>query len=281
MSTPYEMAEQAIAEFIETDHNDHTGILMLSSLNLTRIPPLPAGITTLCLRYNPGLIIESLPEGLLHLSVSNCMLETLPPLPSTLELLYCSHNKLQSLPSLPRGLRSLDADNNRIRYVDDLPEGMNYLNLSSNPLREPLLASSIPSTLRTLMLNSCGLRWLPDSLEHCRDMESFQCANNKLQTLPLLPRIVYNFKWTDNLEHELYYVGISETVKRVRASYEAKEAVEEEKRRRAAAAASWAILEELLSPERIMGALRLGSDAAAGPMTLFEEGIHERWGLSV
>ena len=109
-------------------------------------------------------------------------------------------------------------------------------------------------------------------------MESFQCANNKLQTLPLLPRRVYNFKWTDNLEHELYYVGISETVKRVRASYEANEAVEEEKRRRAAAAASWAILEELLSPERIMGALRSG--AAAG-MTLFEEGIHDRWGLSV
>ena len=72
------------------------GILNLSQLGLTELPPLPDGLIELRCDQNHLISLPPLPEGLLVLRCSSNQLTILPELPFSLQELDCSSNRLTS-----------------------------------------------------------------------------------------------------------------------------------------------------------------------------------------
>jgi Leucine-rich repeat (LRR) protein len=153
MNTPgYREAERRLANPSER------GIVSLSSLNLTVLPPipntvlglycsnnqltqlpeLPAGLKFLNCERNQLTQLPELPDGLLDLECNHNQLTRLPELPEMLTGLYCSNNQLTRLPELPRGLRELECNYNQLTRLPELPNNLHTVLCFNNPFQEPL-----------------------------------------------------------------------------------------------------------------------------------------------
>jgi Leucine-rich repeat (LRR) protein len=95
---------------LERIANMRDGVLDLSNLGLTELPPLPPTLVELDCRGNqltelPQLVSED---------------------PSTLEYLNCRDNQLTELPQLPSTLVGLGCDNNQLTELPQLPSTLMY-----------------------------------------------------------------------------------------------------------------------------------------------------------
>lgn len=137
--------------------------LNLKRLPVTRIPYLPAQITSLTCSGNELLLsLPALPPGLQKLDISFSQLRSLPPLPETLTMLSCTDSTLRSLPPLEETrLEWLECDSTTI---SELP--------------------SLPPTLKVLLCSDTYLRSLPSLPE---GLEELDIGDTQIQELPPLP----------------------------------------------------------------------------------------------
>lgn len=138
------------------------GILDLTDLGFTTLPPLP--------------------ENLVELRVDRNHLTSLPSLPPSLKVLICSRNRLTSLPPLPPSLRVLSCQANRITSLPELPSTLQVLRCTFNHLTS---LPPLPTTLRILDCVANRIQWLPWLPDHLRVL---YCNENPLEALPELPR---------------------------------------------------------------------------------------------
>lgn len=132
-SSNYAEALKRIAAFTPEQQ-----VLSLNNLNLTKLPPIPEGVTTLDVNENRLSELPTLPSSLRTLYCRNNELESLPRLPNGLVNLVCQMNYLEELPRLPPTLKSLSCQDNNIRRLPKLPT-LRYLNIERNPFEEPFL----------------------------------------------------------------------------------------------------------------------------------------------
>jgi len=111
-----------------------SGILDLSNLNLTELPPLPAALRKLNCGWNKLTSLPELPATLIELCCTINKLTSLPDLPATLTRLSCGNNELTSLPFLPATLTYLDCNNNKLTSLPDLPATLRYFRCKNNSL---------------------------------------------------------------------------------------------------------------------------------------------------
>jgi Leucine-rich repeat (LRR) protein len=149
------------------------GILNLSGLNLTELPPLPEGITVLRCDSN--------------------QLTSLPTLPSTLEVLHCHQNHLTSLPELP-SLTSLSCSHNPLFFLPSLPSSLKQLVCMRNHLTS---LPRLPDTLLELCIDYNYITHLPELPSHLTELS---CSFNQLTSLPPLPSLQSLFLFGNLLE---------------------------------------------------------------------------------
>jgi Leucine-rich repeat (LRR) protein len=126
---------------LERIANMRDGVLDLSNLGLTELPPLPPTLVELDCRGNqltelPQLVSED-PSTLKYLYCEGNQLTSLPQLPSTLRHLNCHSNQLTSLPQLPSTLSELHCSYNQLTSLPQLPSTLNYLDYGYNPIQYP------------------------------------------------------------------------------------------------------------------------------------------------
>lgn len=121
-----EIAQQRIRDWT------HGTVLNLCGLELTELPPLPAGLQRLYCYNNRLTTLPELPAELERLWCFNNQLTILPNLPAGLQVLGCSNNNLTTLPELPDGLRELYCQGNHLRVLPTLPVGLRRLDDSNN-----------------------------------------------------------------------------------------------------------------------------------------------------
>ena len=169
-----EIALQRIQEYTN-------GILDLSCLQLTELPPLPDGLFGLCCYHNQLTSLPPLPDGLVQLDCSHNQLTSLPELPSFLETLSCDSNQLTSLPELPLPLIYLSCMFNRLTTLPSLPSPLNMMSVDCNQL------TSLPELPLHLTYLSCSCNQLTSlpSLPH--GLRKLYCSQNSLESLPELP----------------------------------------------------------------------------------------------
>lgn len=91
---------------------DNLQTLVADFNNLTSLPPLPNGLTSLTVSWNQIASLPTLPDSLVTLDVGFNQLVALPDLPPTLVTLAASNNYLTELPPLPLSLLTLNILNN-------------------------------------------------------------------------------------------------------------------------------------------------------------------------
>lgn len=94
--------------------------LYCCDMQLTELPALPQGLTSLDCSSNLLIMLPSLPKGLTELYCNENLLSSLR-LPDTLVDLQCSDNILTELPPLPSSLVYLNCENNRLASMPRLP----------------------------------------------------------------------------------------------------------------------------------------------------------------
>lgn len=162
------------------------GILDLSHLTLTKLPPLPPTLTHLNCSHNELTSLTELPSSLLELICSHNPLTSLPPLPPSLTQIICIHSHLATLPPLPPFLYLMVCCHNELTSLPSLPPHLRILMCSENDLTSlPLL----PTTLQYLDCNTNHIRFLP-SLP--AGLITLGCEENPLETLPELPLSLLN-----------------------------------------------------------------------------------------
>ena len=132
--------------------NRKEGLLNLSNLGLTELPPLPVDLTELWCSGNKLTSLPNLPVGLTKLLCHENQLTSLPNLPIGLTKLWCHENQLTSLPRLPASLTVLICWNNMLESLPGFPLGLIQLDFSNNPVRDLL---PLPESL--MILNSEGI----------------------------------------------------------------------------------------------------------------------------
>ena len=129
---------------IQRIRNCKNGILDLSDLGLTRLPPIPPTIKTLRCQGNSLSVLPPLHNGLEVLDFTRNFVNFLPPLPATVTTLKCQDNLLRNLPPLPTGLQRFLCDRNDILQLPTLPDSLRILGCSRNLLTSlPLLPSNL------------------------------------------------------------------------------------------------------------------------------------------
>lgn len=126
--------------------------------------------------------INSLPDDIRYIDVSNSKLTYLPDLSRFTELrqLKCSNNNLTSLPALPPTIAVLFCYDNKITRLPPLPPDLYYLDCNNN------LITTIPQPLPP-------------------DLDKLYCCNNLLTFLPNLHENirVSRFFYYDNPIHDI------------------------------------------------------------------------------
>ena len=134
--------------------------------------------------------IDSLPDDILKLNLSNKELTELPDLSrfSELEKLYCCNNQLTSLPeTLPESLKLLECWKNQLTYLPEtLPNSLCILNCAINKLTS--LPNHLPNSLRLLNCDYNQLTLLLYAgapFNHLSNsLRILHCYNNQLTSLP-------------------------------------------------------------------------------------------------
>lgn len=170
---------------------------------LTKIPKLPSSIKYLNIGCNmiSSIDYNDLPEGLEYLSCHNNSLTKMPPrLPISLKILIVCDNKITELPEglCMSYLEYFRCRNNSITTITNLPVTLKSLYCCYNPI---LRFDGLPDNLKTLMCTHCGLREITCGLP--RKLKKFDCSNNKLTSLPLLPSGLKSLDCNDNFLHLL------------------------------------------------------------------------------
>ena len=156
------------------------GILILSHLGLTELPPLPEGITILRCESNQLTSLPTLPSTLQVLACEKNQLTSLPALPSSLECLSCSDNPLSSLPTLPSSLRAITCMRNGLTSLPPLPPSLIRMCMDHNDITQ---LPELPPHLNMLSCSYNQLTFLPP-LPSIRSLFLF---GNLLESLPELP----------------------------------------------------------------------------------------------
>jgi internalin A len=176
-----------------------TGPFKCYNKNITNLSGIEyfTGITTLEVKYNPGLKTIPNISGLTNITIiglDSNGLTTLPSLSSlvNLKILSCHHNKLTSIPSL-NGLTLLELLFVHYNNITTLPDLTGLVNLdwilcSNNPLTS-LPDFSTLVKLRVLMCQNTLINSIP-SLNNCPLMEYLICTDNKVTNLPAMNNCV-------------------------------------------------------------------------------------------
>lgn len=135
-----------------------------------------------------GLGIKSLAgiecfTGLLELYCDRNDIEELGTLPSGLLELDCSRNPLRELGRLPSGLLKLRCSGSGDLRLGELPKGLEYLDIESRKILD-WGALRLPSGLKHLVANDCGLGSLPDLPKGLVRLEVGSCGLLRLGKLP-------------------------------------------------------------------------------------------------
>jgi internalin A len=149
------------------------------------------GITTLEVKYNPGL--TSLPNistltNITILGVDSNGLTSLPNLSSlvNLQILSFHHNQVTTVPSLAglNQITSLLVQNNELTTLPDLSSQVNLLEIycSDNPLTS-LPSFSALANLDKFLCQRTKLASMPD-MNNCPLLQYYICTNNKVTALP-------------------------------------------------------------------------------------------------
>jgi len=137
--------------------------------------------------------------NLLTLTLSRCIIKTLPTLPNSLQTLIiirigleylpnlentrlgnvvCSHNNLKSLPKFPDTLILLNVSYNKLTTITDLPDSLKEIILSNNQIEK---IQRFPNNTRIINVNYNLLRELPTIPEKTNEL---MCNHNKLISMP-------------------------------------------------------------------------------------------------
>ena len=99
-------------------------------------------------KYSVEKYLDSLPDDLNEIDVSNKNLDYLPDLSrfKKLKILYCSSNNLTSLPVLPKNLKELYCGYNKLSSLPILPKKLERLDCEYNNLTSlPVLPKNLKS----------------------------------------------------------------------------------------------------------------------------------------
>ena len=107
-----------------------TKIISANLVNFTKLKYLDISINSLS-----GNSMDNLPQSLIYLNCSQCVIEYLDNLPLNLEILKCINNSIKNLNMLPLNLKKLDCSYNSIKYLDDLPFELSELDCSHNSIK--------------------------------------------------------------------------------------------------------------------------------------------------
>jgi hypothetical protein len=117
------------------------GILILSELELTELPPLPSSLDKISVDFNSLTTLPKLPPSLTHISCDGNKLTSLPSLHHGLNKLYCFLNPLETLPELPSTLSSLSCrlphDKQDFSSNELTPEQVQELNQDNEKWMDP------------------------------------------------------------------------------------------------------------------------------------------------
>ena len=136
--------------------------------------------------------LNSLPEGILKLDISDKGIQSLPDLTrfKNLKQLNCSRNKLTELPTLPPNLTELYCYCNQLSSLPTLPENLEVLACNNNKLT---LLPTLPPNLKYL---SCFINLLTSLPNLPPNLTLLSCYKNNLTSLPNLPpnlKIFYGY----------------------------------------------------------------------------------------
>ncbi len=98
--------------------NCEDGMIEISNLNITSIPPIPINV--------------------ISLNCSNTEITKLPNLPKYLEYLDCSNTKISKMQNLPKTLQYLNCSNTEIKKFPRLGENLEWLVCQNCPLILPI-----------------------------------------------------------------------------------------------------------------------------------------------
>lgn len=176
-----------------------------------RPPPGTVQISAISLvRNQAGTPIESLPESVRHLKVSNCSIVELPEWFANRmqELLFLdlSSNRISMLPDLPISLQQLDISNSDIKIIPPRFKSLSNLtvfNIQNNKLTE-MHPEYFPSTLTTCDISKNKLKVL-SLTKALENLESLNVSGNlitRLEPACQLPSLT-NLDSSHNLISEL------------------------------------------------------------------------------
>jgi Leucine-rich repeat (LRR) protein len=128
--------------------------------------------------------LDSLPEYILAIDVSNRNIKSLPDLTrfKNLKTLYCYSNKLTSFPTLPQSLEELFCSSNYLTSLPNLPQNLKVLSCSDNKL------TSLPTLPQKIKVLYCSVNKLTSLPTLPQNLETLHCSNNELTSLPTLPQ---------------------------------------------------------------------------------------------
>ena len=173
------MGKRSVPIALQRIQQCEDGILILSHLGLTELPPLPEGITILRCESNQLTSLPALPSTLQVLACEKNQLTSLPALPS-LVCLSCSDNPLSSLPSLPFSLRAITCMRNGLTSLPPLPPSLIRMCMDHNDITQ------LPELPPHLNMLSCSYNQLT-SLPPLPPLRSLFLFGNLLESLPELP----------------------------------------------------------------------------------------------
>ena len=176
------------------------GILDLSHLGLTELPPLPKGLIRLYCDRNYLTFLPPLPDGLIELRCGSNRLKSLVGLPSSLQELSCTGNRLTFLPSLPSSLITFTCQFNKLTTLPPLPSSLDMILVDFNCLTS---LPKLPPSLTHISCAANNLTSLP-SLPH--GLNKLYCSLNPLESLPELPSSLtgLTYKLPHNKERVVY-----------------------------------------------------------------------------
>lgn len=209
MTDDYEKAQYIIQKWIDIGHAHET--LMLCSLNIETLPPLPTTVNKLYISHISSIRCIELPNNLKELDIIFSDIQEISNIPSTLRSLTVSCCKnLKCLPELPNALTYLSYHHYE-SYVKlpKLPNTLTHIYISNNPLVE---LPDLPNSLLVLDVHNTDITELPEHLPE--DLMFLYISGTKIKRLPdILPerirRLSYYFT-TDIFHYLPMYIDLNE-----------------------------------------------------------------------